>query len=56
MERKPPVRLNKIAISDHGTLEGLTQFSRTAILVRVKPLNANEIDNRLRQPAACAII
>ena len=41
------IRLNKIAVSDRDTLRGLTQFPRTADLIRVKPLNANENEKRL---------
>ena len=32
-------------VSDRTTLEGLTQFSRAAVLAGVKPLKATEIGN-----------
>ena len=40
----PRLQLNEIVVSDLGTLWGLTQFPRTAVLVGVKPLDANEIE------------
>ena len=44
------------AVSDRGTLRGLTQFQRTAVLVGVKPLNANEIEERAPKSTACGIM
>ena len=44
------------AVSDRGTLRGLTQFPRTAVLVDVKPLNANEIEERAPKSTACGIM
>ena len=40
-------QLNEIAVSDRGTLGGLTQFCGRRSLPRFKPLNANEIEERL---------
>ena len=44
-------QLNEMAVSDRGTSGGLTQFPRTALLVRVKPLKANEIQGNGSQVA-----
>ena len=50
MAREAKLRLemewipDKITVSDRDTLSGLTQFPRTAVLVSLKPLNANEIE------------
>jgi hypothetical protein len=34
----------QIGVSNRGTVEGLTQFPRTAVLVGAKPFKANEIE------------
>ena len=47
------LQLNEIGVSDRGTLRGLTQFPRTAFLVHVKPLNANEIANGSEIAGVC---
>jgi hypothetical protein len=48
--------LNEIAVSDRGTSRGLTQFPRTLVVARVKPLNAKKMEERYRNSPACAII
>ena len=49
-------QLNEIAVSDRGTMRGLTQFCRRLSLPRLKPLNPIEIEERLGKSSACAII
>ena len=62
MAREAKLRLemewipDKITVSDRDTLRGLTQFPRTAVLVSLKPLNANEIERTARKSLTCAII
>ena len=54
--RRVDQQLNEIAVSDRGTLRGLTQFCGRQSLPRAKPLNAKEIEERLATSSACAII
>jgi hypothetical protein len=49
-------RLNEIAVSDRGTLRGLTQFCGRQSLPRFKPLNAKEIEEQVVEASACGII
>jgi hypothetical protein len=46
-------QLNEIAVSARGTLRGLTQFCGRRSLPRFKPLNAKEIEERLRKVSVC---
>lgn len=49
-------QLREIAVSDCGTLRGLTQFWERLSMPRFKPLSAKEIEERLAKASACAII
>jgi hypothetical protein len=51
-----PHQLNEIAVSDRETLGGFTQFLWALSSRALKPLNANQIEERCRSAPACAII
>jgi hypothetical protein len=49
-------QLKEIAVSDRGTLRGLTQFPAMPVVVAAKPLKANVIGESCERHRACAII